>query len=693
MQLDDWSGGNTISLPVSPIKDGEGEFSTFDMVTAPQNSKSKRSSGERPSGRPTRSKAPTSAKISAKMNFDMSADSLSPSKSKKERNRVVPLETSGLRLTVPISKNIDNTTNGPVAVDEMNKKIKSLQRRRKKPNVMFKKFLSILCSDVASERGSSDEIEEAKAFLIYREDIYSNASVDTVKWKSTEEEKPKSFSKTSFDSVVLKALRYENTQQVIGLSSRPKDSCMAIPLRRELPDGSKQNFGVVELVRANVDARLFSKQEQEAAEKFCKAAENLIFDALSKLQSRLKNSMASMFASASTENEQANVVNSPDGKFSVSIKTLDFGFSNVKSSPKKAKGGKARSRKKTSKRGNIDLDLSFPQSSKTVTRPEQEDGEDDPPPSNSMEEQARTVLLDAFAVVTEGNDWENEEWNKTIAQNVISPNGRLSPYKDPFTLKQRKEIEARKTLPVPKLRRRRKPARRPVISSQINKSASKCRAGFKAYIRNAMVESEYLEKKRQLFRPMANRKESATRETFLVPNCDPPVERKPSKSRKPFSRELKILETKGVVSFIKDALKSNKSDLARDYTDAKMDIFKKYNEYNPSSMMLGHSPRIVHNDWRSDRHFAGYIEKEMRSFGRRRRGHTFEQYKSPRRPKPRNRNRDRKRGGGGRRKKRLLRPKPYDVGLPKQKNNAAADEGAENFTGVGMTLDEFFSKN
>ena len=106
--------------------------------------------------------------------------------------------------------------------------------------------------------------------------------------------------------------------------------------------------------------------------------------------------------------------------------------------------------------------------------------------------------------------------------------------------------------------------------------------------------------------------------------------------RKPnlYSRELKVLNEKGVVSFIKEALKSNKSDFNREYETTKRILSDKRKYTNAHQQEHYNSPI----KWRDNRAYLKILERNIRNTGRRRishRQHTLEQVNnmySPRRP-------------------------------------------------------------
>ena len=536
---------------------------------------------------------------------------------------------------------------------ELNKKFKSLSRRRKKPKVMFKKFLSILSIDANA----------TAAKLIYKADLSSHEPVDGIKWVTTdgdvESDKPLSFNKDSFDPVVLKTLRYENLQMAVAQGKHPHDACLSVPLFYEAPSGERSLFGAVELIREPKSSShaeqqealtastkslspkgsktnyIFSPTEQNIVEGFCRIAQNMIWEAVTMLQQRIpkSNSFVSMFLPAQDKEESAPTAS---GKVSVTIKTLDFGIAK-KNHPTKKKASTsikkpgARTKKETS---NIDLSFGAvtgsPRSAaeSTSARPEDEGGTFAKIGLASIEEQARGVLLEAFDAVTQGTEWEDEEWSKI----VLSPGQKVAPFKDPFSPAQRRKIEAVKTLPLPKLRHR-KPVRSSLVMN-VAKNSKSCRPTFKACLRDAMEETEYIEKKRKMF--LANRKENQVRETFVVSKvpCRPPKENAMPRKPNLYSRELKVLNEKGVVSFIKEALKSNKSDFNREYETTKRILSDKRKYTNAHQQEHYNSPI----KWRDNRAYLKILERNIRNTGRRRishRQHTLEQVNnmySPRRP-------------------------------------------------------------
>eukprot|EP00943_MAST-04B_sp_MAST-4B-sp1_P005237 g5237.t1 len=355
-------------------------------------------------------------------------------------------------------------------------------------------------------------------------------------------------------------------------------------------------------------------------------------------------------------------------KNNIPAQTIDLAFDLSKSihdrrgkQYKKKQGGSGltfkikKSKKKRNKFSTVDL--SFSSSAKNADlNTEFERPEDDSPAiikysANTVEGKAKQVLLDAFDAVNkefeDGADWASSKWNKE----VLSPNSYLSPYKDFYTPVERIKIEREKkkirSLPIPKLRYKKN--RRllknsnkydDTTSNNTNSNPSgkhdgeynflnvrECRGKFQDYLNKAMKATEYLEKKKALFRPpKRSRKKEVVESKFKLTQGKEKTLDFGMKTisifeqgvSQPYQNEMHVLQDKGILSFIKEALRNNKSALSSGY---KMEQL----------LFPGKS-----NSWKKANHIQSFqIGNELGNVGRQaingRRFHKYKKLKSDRR--------------------------------------------------------------
>ena len=134
-----------------------------------------------------------------------------------------------------------------------------------------------------------------------------------------------------------------------------------------------------------------------------------------------------------------------------------------------------------------------------------------------------------------------------------------------------------------------------------------------------MKATEYLEKKKSLFRPpKLSRKEEVSKSMFapthpVVANFEMQQSTSQYKNyiaKRPFDNEMNVLKEKGIMSFIKQALRSNKSALSQGYKvqqllfPGKNNSWKKANHLQSRNIgiELGNVGRAAINERRQDRY-------------------------------------------------------------------------------------------
>ena len=124
-------------------------------------------------------------------------------------------------------------------------------------------------------------------------------------------------------------------------------------------------------------------------------------------------------------------------------------------------------------------------------------------------------------------------------------------------------------------------------------NVKECRGQFREYLNKAMRDTEYLEK-RALFKPKPTRKELVTdmklqlRDHHKKANSQNKLV-KIQNPQRPFHNEMRVLENKGLLAFINEALKSNKSALRNGYSIQRLLYPGKSNKWKKANHLQSRS--------------------------------------------------------------------------------------------------------
>ena len=163
-------------------------------------------------------------------------------------------------------------------------------------------------------------------------------------------------------------------------------------------------------------------------------------------------------------------------------------------------------------------------------------------------------------------------------------------------------------------------------------NVKECRGQFREYLNKAMRDTEYLEKKKALFKLEPTRKDLVMDMKFQSKGQNKKISAqkdlgKIQNPRRPFQNEMRILENKGILAFINEALQSNKSALRSGYSiqrllcPGKSNKWKKANHLQSRSIGndLGNVGRRRYKQTKSRTnntmaHYESYLKKDKVPF-------------------------------------------------------------------------------